>query len=284
MMSYLTMSAISRQRRVVQYLATSSRSYNAAARDKEPVEQSNTVDNQYYKWRKPWTQVDGYQPSQIELFFPHGANVNFLKIMQKKYDFSLKGFMNWVEKMKLNREKFRQRYIPERHRILGPDLATAHFIVFRGGSVRFHNGKKWIKEYEDENMNLPSKFVPDVHLEAVDASNINLMYHALQNFVFLEKLKWLSFANNKYLDDWFLDKLSGEFNALEYLDISGCKRVTHKGISILHRLENLKELHVADMSSEVEFKLACLSLQESKPQLEIRGLDLSDAEGDENKN
>lgn len=39
-------------------------------------------------------------------------------------------------KQEIRRDALAQSYIPERHRILGNDLATGHFIVANGGAVR----------------------------------------------------------------------------------------------------------------------------------------------------
>jgi len=169
------------------------------------------------------------------------------------------------------------RYIPERHQYLGPDLATAHFIVFRGGSVKFHKGKKWVKKNEEDEYDLPDKKVEGLHLKAIDASGMNLHYVALDNLVHLDHLKWLSLADCQNVDDWYLDTISGEFEGLEYLDISGCKKVTHLGIAILGRLTNLKELHLNNMTDSVEYKLACLSLEELLPELKLHGINYNES-------
>ncbi|XP_059476881.1 distal membrane-arm assembly complex protein 2 [Neocloeon triangulifer] len=277
---------------IFEKISPSTSKFYCTRKDENPEEQTkqttktkSPIDNHYYKWRKPWMEHDGYVASKLELFVPSssGQSMNFLKIMQQKYDFSPKGFANWFAKVKLSRDLYKQRYIPERHKFLGPNLATAHFVVFRGGAVRFQNGTKWIKEDEDGNSDLPTTFVKDLHLDALDASNINFMYEALENFVFLDKLRWASFANNEWVDDWFLDKISGEFKALEYLNISGCPKVTHKGISILVRFENLKVLNLQNVLLTAESKLACLSMQELKPHLKIHGVDYDTAKDTEDR-
>lgn len=48
------------------------------------------------------------------------------------------------------------RMIPERHLILGPDLAAAHFIVSRGGAVKFLHDDLWHKMDDKSNYILPA--------------------------------------------------------------------------------------------------------------------------------
>jgi hypothetical protein len=165
------------------------------------------------------------------------------------------------------------RYVSQRHQVLGPNLASAHFIVFRGGAVRFEGGTKWVKKDEDDEYDLPAQKVPGMEVEAIDASNVDLRYGALKNLANLEKLKWISFANNANVDDWFLDTVCGEMSGLEYLDLSGCKNLTHKGLIVLSRLPNLKVVNLQDASTDtIEFRLACLSLEEWNPRIEVKGV------------
>lgn len=61
----------------------------------------------------------------------------------------------------------------------------------------------------------------------------------MYSFVLSENLnyvKWLSLRNSPHIDDWCLDRISRIFNeTLEYIDVSGCKNLTDKGIGTLHR-------------------------------------------------
>lgn len=76
----------------------------------------------------------------------------------------------------------RFRFIQERHDKLGPDLATSHFIVKRGGAVKFVNSNRWIEKDKDGNYKLPDRMVPNFILEAVDASNTDIMFESFDNF------------------------------------------------------------------------------------------------------
>ena len=71
--------------------------------------------------------------------------------------------------------------MPERHKCLGPDLATTHFITARGGKIRFVNNKNWITVEDINEMKIPSFFVPGFFIEEIDASEMNLCYEGFDN-------------------------------------------------------------------------------------------------------
>ena len=75
----------------------------------------------------------------------------------------------------------RYRYVMERHRVLGPDLATAHFVIARGGAVKLVGQDDWV-EQKNNRVPLPNVFVPEMFVEAIDASNTQMMYCSFDNF------------------------------------------------------------------------------------------------------
>lgn len=182
--------------------------------------------------------------------------------------------IEWKNRVKKEVDLEQQKYISERHEILGSDLATAHFIVHRGGKVRFEGGD-WIELNKDEKdcSELPNKFVRNMFLHSVDASNTNIRYEGLDNFTNLTRLKWLSFQNCCNVDNWFLDRITGEFNeTLEYLDISECKGITEEGLSCIYKLKNLKTLCVTNIANTRNFEFMCLLLEDGIPGLTIEGV------------
>ena len=66
--------------------------------------------------------------------------------------------------------------------MLGPDLATAHFIVKRNGAVKFVGHNAWFRLDKDEKYYLPNRRVDGMELEAVDASGTKLMSSGFENF------------------------------------------------------------------------------------------------------
>lgn len=86
------------------------------------------------------------------------------------------------------------RFIPERLLFLGPDLAAAHFLVHRGAAVKFVADNLWIKKDDKGNYTLPGQKIPGLYIEAIDASDTELMFEGLfeMSFFFLFKLRILS--------------------------------------------------------------------------------------------
>lgn len=62
---------------------------------------------------------------------------------------------------------------------MGFDLAAAHFVVHRGGKIRFRNSVEWVQQNEDGEYELSPHFIPNVFVEAIDASGIDLLYEGL---------------------------------------------------------------------------------------------------------
>ena len=77
------------------------------------------------------------------------------------------------------------RYNPARFAALGPDLAVAHFVVTRGGAVKFKGLDDWITTYNPKDpdyIKLPGFYEPNLYVEAVDWSGGPMMYESLSNF------------------------------------------------------------------------------------------------------
>ena len=164
-----------------------------------------------------------------------------------------------------------QMFIPERHEILGNDLATAHFVVARGGKVRFQGSNEWLKFNEEEDMmpDMPNRYVHGMFLEAVDCEGMNLYYEGLENLRRLYNLKSISFKGVKEFDDWCLDRVSGlEYDSLEELNIADTK-VTYRGLQALYRIPTLKRLIISDKELDLETNLVVAMLLEIMPNLTI---------------
>ncbi|PIO60012.1 hypothetical protein TELCIR_18509, partial [Teladorsagia circumcincta] len=66
-------------------------------------------------------------------------------------------------------------------------------------------------------------------------------FENLQN---LSHLRMLRLADCPYVDDWTLSRIGGMMEGLEMLDLSGCHRVSAKGLMGLKMLKSLKYLRV----------------------------------------
>lgn len=156
--------------------------------------------------------------------------------LQAKIDLRPSQVKKWWKHNLEKQERFLQQYIPERHQILGNDLAAAHFLVFRQGRVKFCGQRDWTTLDKEGNMNIPDKFVPDLFLEAIDCEGMKLYYEGLENVRRLKKLRYISFKGNQMFDDWCLDRVSGsEFESLEVLNLS-VTQISERGLQGNHKL------------------------------------------------
>jgi hypothetical protein len=230
-------------------------------------------------WRKPWAHKEGEWYSKFKLFAPEkGGSPDMIRILQSPVNFGPQAFKKWLNKVKKEAEILDMRYIPERHQILGSNLAAAHFLVHRGAAVRFVGSTEWIRRQDDE-YDLPNKYNPDYLIEAIDILDMKLYYEGLQNMTNLGSLQWLSLRNCLEVDDWWLDRISSEYrSSLEYLDISSCVQITERGIGALYRMTKLRTLKVHNIASSHMFQLACLMLEDIHPQLNVEGVAYLDAE------
>ncbi|XP_056648330.1 distal membrane-arm assembly complex protein 2 [Diorhabda sublineata] len=223
------------------------------------------------KWRTPWHQKEGQHYSFLRVFYKEETNTSLLQKIQAPIDLSPSAIKKWWAKKKEREAIILQSYIPERNQILGNELAAAHFIVHRGGAIKFFDEDRWIKADENNEYNLPRFFEEDKILQAIDCSNMNLYYEGIANLRDLKQVEWLSFNGCSHIDDWCLDTISNIFShSLIYLDLRNCPNITSRGIGSLYKLPNLKILYLDDFLKSTQYELTCLLLQEVNPELDIR--------------
>lgn len=189
--------------------------------------------------------------------------------LQKPMNLRPSAIKKYWKKIYEKRERYMQQHIPERHNILGNDLAAAHFIVFRKGKVKFQDQHQWTMMDENEEYDLPSRYQHGMFVEHIDCEGMRIYYEGLDNIRRLHELLTLSFKNVKSFDDWCLDRVSGsEFDKLEYLDLSGTN-ISHRGLQALYRVPSLKKLILEDPHRNTEWQLTLAMLQDVLPNLEI---------------
>jgi hypothetical protein len=178
-----------------------------------------------------------------------------------------------------------QIFVPSRLTALGPDLAAAHFLCHRNCKVRFKGHKHWTELADDGTLDIPATYVPGWYVEAIEASDSLLLYEGLQNLKNLHHLKELDLSYCRYIDEWCMDRITGEYHAtLETLNISGCREVNWNGLEVVWRLGKLKTLIIKDMDHIQDLTLICLMLLDVLPNLKIVGaeyLDMSLLKGTE---
>lgn len=204
-----------------------------------------------------------------------GSGFSFLKNNSIFRDVKSHTLMGTMKNILAKTKAIDQAYNPDRVRTLGPDLAAAHFIVCRGGGVKFVGEDKFIRGKKNRsNEVLPGMKDPHYKVEAIDFSNGDFVYEAISNLADLKYLSWVSFRNCKYVDNWFLDHLSSVAPTVEYIDLTGCHKIDQFGLSCLYRFKKLKCVNVEDVSQTTEFNLTCLTMEAEMPDFVFIGLKL----------
>ncbi|KAK4873432.1 hypothetical protein RN001_015461 [Aquatica leii] len=235
------------------------------------VEITNLTTKKDLQWRTPWHEKDGQYYSFLRTFYTEESSTTLLKLLQTPVNLHPTAIKQWWARKMERQNMLMQQYIPERNQTLGDELAAAHFIVYRGGAVKFFDDDKWIKANELKQYELPVHYDSEKILQAIDCSGMNLYYEGLANLRNLKKLEWLSLSSCANMDDWAMDTISNIFSdSLIYLDIRYCPRITVRGLGALHTLKELKILYVDEMLSYKSFELTCLMLQDILPNLDIR--------------
>ncbi|XP_071534717.1 uncharacterized protein [Panulirus ornatus] len=165
--------------------------------------------------------------------FRKGYTLSLVHALQKGIDIRPSAIVNWYRNFKHRVNLVDQSYRKERVATLGFDLAAAHFLVYRGGKVRFRNAQEWCQKDEDGEYDLLRHYTPDVFVEALDASEVNLLYEGLENMC----------------------------------------NVTGHGIAALARLRELKSLNLSGLEQIKDIELLCLLLEDVLPDIQITGIE-----------
>ncbi|KAL3085296.1 hypothetical protein niasHS_010365 [Heterodera schachtii] len=175
--------------------------------------------------------------------------------------------------------QYDQRFLPDRLIFLGADLAAAHFIVHRHGSVKFVGDDHWYKrEGRAGTYYLPGTKTEGFYVEAIDASGTELMFEGFDNLYDLEFLRMLSLRDCRWIDDWVLSRIGGMFaNTLEMLDLSNCHRISAKGLLGLRSLSKLRFLRLDGLGKTEGIAKSALLLEETLPNLVVIGIDYEHA-------
>lgn len=97
------------------------------------VERRIEESKQRMKWRQPVVEKTTFLTEGLR-FFAIERTRPFFEIIRRPFDRD--SVLNMLEMKRLEVMITDQRFIADRHRILGNDLAAAHFLVARGGQVK----------------------------------------------------------------------------------------------------------------------------------------------------
>lgn len=141
-----TRKIVLRQLLVKRHIALTCKKYDLEVPSSKPlkadVQSQIAEDKARLQWRVSPSEKKGEWYSKFKLFAPEeNTATNIVTALQQPVDLSLKGIKNFFAKKKVKQERFMQQFIPERQQTLGNDLAAAHFIVHRGGTVKYLRNK-----------------------------------------------------------------------------------------------------------------------------------------------
>ncbi|XP_074662217.1 distal membrane arm assembly component 2-like [Tubulanus polymorphus] len=222
-------------------------------------------------------QLSGFDRENPPSNEPTGVPRDLVTMMQKQIDLEPDTLRRTLNKRQEQMLMGDQIFRPERHEMLGPDLACAHFICFRGGRVAFEGSARWYFQQTNDESFLPTHKVDSMKLEAIDASRTVLMNIGIDNLSNLNHLKYLNISECWHIDDWCIDKITAMCkDTLVSLDLSGCPHITDRGLSCLHRLRHLRQLNVANLPGVQNKAMICLLLEELLPNCYITGVDYND--------
>lgn len=122
---------------VLRPMSTRRPELDTAENQQTPFERKLAESRERLKWRTPYNERDTEWYSKFKVFAPNkNEDTDFIAFMQQPLDFSMTSIRAKNERKRIKTEKYMQQFIPDRHQMLGNDLATAHFLVHRGGSVK----------------------------------------------------------------------------------------------------------------------------------------------------
>lgn len=105
---------------------------------KSPYEQRLATAKDKLRWRTSMSEKQDEWKSKFGLFSSKKNNdMDTLMWFQRPIDLTISGWKRRREEKRVTLEIFMQQYLPERNHALGADLAAAHFIVHRDGSVKY---------------------------------------------------------------------------------------------------------------------------------------------------
>ncbi|XP_078389208.1 distal membrane-arm assembly complex protein 2 [Cetorhinus maximus] len=204
----------------------------------------------------------------------HWAQRWLLKLYERFYD--IENLFNWSIAFRNWNLRRKNAYYGYTQRTYGSYVAAAYYILQQRGAVRFAGQEEWFRADGRGKFSWDFLNLKEVPLEAVDASGTLMTYDGMENLVCLKELKYLNLSSCPYVNDWCLSRLYVFGDSLQELELSGCPRVTERGLVSLHHLKNLKRLDLSDLPAVDNRGLVRILLEESLPQCKIVGIEYED--------
>ncbi|XP_045167985.2 distal membrane-arm assembly complex protein 2-like [Mercenaria mercenaria] len=206
----------------------------------------------------------------------------YLQWLYHDYMLNLQEIKSYLNKRHFEDIKEFQSFDGSRVTKLGPDLALAEVIIRLGGKVKFVDDNIWYQKFESGASPIPTEYQEGYRVEGIDASNVILLYDCLEFFNYLDHVRFIRLSKSKYVDDWYIEKISEICPNIEALDISDCPKITDNGLELIHRFKNLKVVDITNCHKIKCSEVICAHLEDFCPGLTVIGLDsLSKLQGSE---
>lgn len=98
-------------------------------------EQKIEEDRKRLKWQQTPEEAQVWR-TKFSTFLNNENDSAWLQWVQQPWDLRPSNLMRMWRDWKVRKEAYFQSYIKERVQILGPDLATIHFILYRDGYIK----------------------------------------------------------------------------------------------------------------------------------------------------
>lgn len=241
---------------------------NSVERKLTPREKKIEEDKKRLRWRKTFDEDQQIWRSKFNAFNSGENDMTMMMLLQQPWDFRPRNLRRIYSEYQVKKEAYEQSFIEARMKVLGPDLAIAHFITYRNGKVRFQGTPTWSTNSDLEK--LPRTYDPAYLVEAINFDSHPLHYEGVENFRHLVHCKSISLRNCRFFDDWCLDRLSGcQLPVLEELDIAESD-VTHRGFGVIYRFSSLRRLIIDKQKKDsIEWQLTFAMLEDMNPKLEV---------------
>lgn len=214
-------------------------------------------------------------------FYENKSISDYLLWLFKERDFTFGGFKKMMEQRRLENIRQVNCFFDTDYSKLGADLHAATYTVKLGGRFRLQGSSRWIGlDEKTTKMNdiLPQERSNDFKIEGLDLSRTVIQTNGISNFENCFNLKSLVLRDCYFVDDWFMQHISQIFsNSLEDLDLTGCLKISDRGLEQLSHLSKLKNLKVKNVTGAKNIDYIAILLEDHIPGLIIEGTDhLSD--------
>lgn len=233
-------------------------------------------------WTIPYSKKKWYTMKQIYGHYDEVNDVgNFYlhprsliqRILRDPVNLKKDAFDTWKERRDVDVCKAYQIVDEAKLAVLGPELLAAHFVTSFGGKVKFHGFKNWFDQ--NNYKSLPQKYGPEFFCEAIDLSGTPLFYEGMSFLMRLSKLRSLNLANCTALDEWAIARLYPLRETLIHLDLSGCHRISDRGVMTLWKMKRLRRLILSGLEDCVKnLPYLVMELEELLPDCYIHGVDV----------